>query len=58
MTPLYMASQQGHTAVVEARAASTRLSHKATDVNQAEADTSSAPLYIASQQAAGPHGGG
>jgi ankyrin repeat protein len=44
-TPLFMASQNGHTAVVAAL-----LAHKATDVNQAQTDTGSTPLFMASQK--------
>jgi serine/threonine-protein phosphatase 6 regulatory ankyrin repeat subunit B len=44
-TPLYMASQKGHTAVVAAL-----LAHKATDVNQAKKDDGGTPLFMASQQ--------
>jgi ankyrin repeat protein len=44
-TPLWMASSNGHAAVVAAL-----LAHKATDVNQARTDTGSTPLYMASQK--------
>jgi hypothetical protein len=44
-TPLIVASQNGHTAVVAAL-----LTHKATDANQAKTDNGSTPLFVASQK--------